>query len=99
MKSEQWQKIDFLFHAALKREPHQRAAFLDQSCAGDELLREEVEGLIAAHNHAGSFIEGPAFAQATEKKTQNQGETLVGHSFGSYEIVAAIGTGGMGEVY
>jgi eukaryotic-like serine/threonine-protein kinase len=99
MKPDQWQEINLLFHSALEREPSQRAAFLDRACDGDESLRKEVEAFIAAHDQAGNFIEAPAFAVAGEMLRGDQGQSLVGHSFGSYGIVAAIGAGGMGEVY
>lgn len=48
MKPERWQQIDSLFHSALEREPEERAAFLDEACAGDESLRKQVEALLAA---------------------------------------------------
>ena len=60
MKPERWQQLDTLFHSALEREPHDRASFLDEACAGDQQLRREVEALIAANEQAGSFIEKPA---------------------------------------
>ena len=47
MTPERWQEIEELYHAALKREPSQRSAFLKQACAGDEALRREVESLLA----------------------------------------------------
>ncbi len=49
MKPERWQKLDRLFHSALERQPEERAAFLDEACAGDQQLRREVEALIAAN--------------------------------------------------
>jgi len=99
MKPEQWQEINLLFHSALEREPGQRAAFLNQACAGDESLRREVEALIAAHGQAGSFIEAPALAVAAEMLIADQGQPLVGQSFGPYRISTAVGAGGMGDVY
>ncbi len=60
MKPERWQQLDQLFHAALERAPEERAAFLDEACAGDRQLRKEVEALITANEQAGSFIEKPA---------------------------------------
>ncbi len=79
MKPERWQQLDQLFHAALERTPKQRAAFLDEACAGDEGLRKQIEALLAAHEKAGSFIENQAFeveaqalaAQEAKPKSSN----------------------------
>ena len=60
MKPEHWHQLDELFHAALEREPEERAAFLKEACRGDEELRKKVEALVAANEQAGSFIEKPA---------------------------------------
>jgi serine/threonine protein kinase/tetratricopeptide (TPR) repeat protein len=38
----------------------ERQAYLDQACAGDPDLRQEVESLLRAHDAAGSFLETPA---------------------------------------
>ena len=35
MEPERWKKLEVLFHAALARAETQRAAFLDEVCAGD----------------------------------------------------------------
>jgi serine/threonine protein kinase len=37
----------------------ERRAYLDQACAGDLELRQKVEGLLRAHDEAGSFLEKP----------------------------------------
>ena len=47
MTPDRWQQIEQLFHAALEREPAQRAAFLRDACAADDGLRREVESLLA----------------------------------------------------
>ena len=41
-----WQEIDRIFAESLELEPSARAAFLDEACGGDELLRQEVESLL-----------------------------------------------------
>ena len=43
MTHERWQLIDKLLEDALERGTNERAAFLDQACAGDEALRRKVE--------------------------------------------------------
>ncbi|MFO1043486.1 MAG: protein kinase [Planctomycetaceae bacterium] len=53
--------LDSLFISALEIESAtERAAFLDQACAGDVALRAEVDRLLASNNQAGSFLAKPA---------------------------------------
>src|SRR5262249_8336642 len=99
MNAEQWQQINSLFHAALERDPAQRPAFLAQACAGDELMRREVESLIASHEQSDSFIASLASDLAAGLLAESQASLVAGQSIGHYEIVALLGTGGMGEVY
>jgi Tol biopolymer transport system component/predicted Ser/Thr protein kinase len=96
---ERWQRIDEVLEAALERGPTRWAAFLDEACAEDEELRREVESLLRAHEQAGSFIEGPPAEAAGELLGGNDAGLLVGRKLGHYEIIALLGTGGMGEVY
>src|SRR6266550_4664875 len=98
MESERWQQIKTLLQSALECEPGERTAFLDEACAGDSSLRDEVESLIASHEQAGGFIESPAFELMAES-LGDQPDPLAGQSFGPYQIIARIGIGGMGEVY
>ena len=50
MKPEHRQQLDEVFRSALQREPGERAAFLDEACAGDDALRKQIEGLLAARD-------------------------------------------------
>jgi hypothetical protein len=53
-----------IFAAALEKgDPAERAAFLDEACAGDPALRREVEALLQSHEAAGCFLEQPALGQ------------------------------------
>jgi serine/threonine protein kinase/Tol biopolymer transport system component len=106
MKPERWERIESIFHKALEAEESRRAAVLEESCAGDEDLRREVESLLAHHNESGSFIETPAFADADASPLRPHSsrslnpksglaETVIGH----YRVLGKIGGGGMGVVY
>ena len=97
---ERWLEVDGIVEAALDLEPAERPAFVRRACAGDEDLRREVETLLA-HDRTDSFLETPAVADsgpASETATLSQ-PTLVGRQVGPFEVVARIGSGGMGEVY
>ena len=48
-----------VFIEALKVSVHERPAFLQQACAGDEKLRQKVEALLRVHDRLGNFLEEP----------------------------------------
>ena len=99
MTPERWQQIDEIFHAALEREPSQRAEFVARACPGDESLRNEVESLIAAHGQTGGFFEPAPSALAADLLGEDPGESMLGRMIGHYKILSLLGVGGMGEVY
>jgi serine/threonine protein kinase/Tfp pilus assembly protein PilF len=91
------QEIDAIFAAALDREPAERAAFLDDACDGDEVLRREVESLLA-NDIPESLVEGYAVQEATRLLKKKAGE-LTSVRIGRYQIIRSLGVGGMGRVY
>jgi serine/threonine protein kinase/Tol biopolymer transport system component len=93
-----WERIQELYHAARGRADADRARFLEEACAGDDLLRSEVQGLLDQPVSTGSFVDflgGPAPPQLDGQARA----TLAGRRFGSYQVLALAGRGGMGEVY
>ena len=54
MTPERWQQIKAILAAAIEiAAPLQRATFVESSCAGDPLLRQEVEALLAYADDSG----------------------------------------------
>jgi Tol biopolymer transport system component/predicted Ser/Thr protein kinase len=82
----------------------ERAAALDAACAGNAELRAQVLRLLEADRDAagGSFLERRAIEDAA-RLVASDGPKLPalssGDRLGSYQILALIGKGGMGEVY
>ena len=52
MTAERWEQVKQLYDSALKRATDERAAYLEQVCAGDAELRREVESLLAYETRA-----------------------------------------------
>jgi eukaryotic-like serine/threonine-protein kinase len=86
-----------IFIAALERETHDRQAFLNEACAGNLLLRERVEKLLASNQHAIDFLDQPAGRLAP---TTNQTPLArPGTQIGPYKLREQIGEGGFGVVF
>jgi eukaryotic-like serine/threonine-protein kinase len=99
MKTEDWQQIEDVFHAALNVEAEHRSAYLATACGGDESLRLEVESLLKAFETEESFMEQPAMSLGMKILSEGAVEELTGKTVGSYKILRQLGRGGMGEVY
>src|SRR5882724_5436358 len=99
MTPAQLRTIEEIYRAALDQKPDQIGAFLGTACEGDELLRREVEALLASRQRAGSFIETSVVGLATGIIENRQADLLVGRTIGHYKISKRIDTGGMGDVY
>ena len=99
MTPDRWKRIEDLLQSALEREPEDRAAFLDAACAGDEVMRKEVESLLASSEQVQSFIESPAVKDAAAVLGETNYNSMLGRRIGPYQIISMLGAGGMGEVY
>jgi eukaryotic-like serine/threonine-protein kinase len=103
MDPERWRRIEELYHSALELKSDQRESYLNEACAGDLLLRKEVERLVERQSEAEDFIERPALEVAARALADDRGAepapdfsgTLLSH----YRVIKKIGIGGMGEVY
>lgn len=95
---EKWQKIEEIFHTAIAQSTQERLNYLNQICAEDPTLRQEVESLLAFSEEAqdiGFLKDAPVLNNSLWSL-----EALIGQIIdGKYRIEKQLGQGGMGAVY
>lgn len=107
MDADRWRQIETLYAAAQALAAEERPAFLAANCAGDDLLRLELESLLEASPaiHTGSALAGAVSADqvSTHTHVAVQGSEVPfgapGSRIGRFVIHGRLGTGGMGEVF
>jgi len=91
--------------AAAIADPVRRQAFLDRECRGNDVLRREIEKLLAAHLVSNPLDQPPQDLANTGLYHEPAGEKRSvitegpGTIIGSYKLMEKIGEGGMGLVF
>jgi hypothetical protein len=78
MKSDRWQRIEELYHSAREQGESQRSAFLDEVCAADEALREEIESLLATRERSERSDGITSIGDSSEEDSRTAGSIPVG---------------------
>ena len=92
--SDRWRRVEEICHAALERDAPARAEFLADACGADDDLRREVETLLARAQTADGFLAAPIGAVAAGVIC-TEARFATGARLGAYEIVGALGAGGL----
>jgi eukaryotic-like serine/threonine-protein kinase len=95
VQAERWKKVEELFDAAQRQPANQRAEFLRHACPHDAELCAEVETLLKAAESRDQLLDGSPLSSVAERAPALK----PGDKLGSFQIVALIGRGGMGEAY
>ncbi len=102
MSPEHLQKVEEIFLEAVEISGSEdRSRFLDEACANDISLRNEVENLIRQDANAENFLLRPLVEESGIHVFADlfENDPLIGKHVGKYEILREIGAGGMGAVY
>jgi serine/threonine protein kinase len=102
MTPERYRRLCELFDQALQRPPAERAAFLDQACAGDAALRAELDAMLRHDERAQGeklFQEPCPVTGDLIPSAEEADDPLVGGRVGPYVVLERLGSGGMGSVY
>jgi eukaryotic-like serine/threonine-protein kinase len=95
--ADRWAIVERIYHEAVELPVAQRGAFLESACDGDHVLRHELESLLA--NDGLSTLDRSALDVAARAVAHDLTPSWEGQTIRSYEILALLGAGGMGEVY
>src|SRR5262245_59401257 len=93
------EREEVLFETALKFSTNERAAYLEESCAGNLELRRRVESLLFAFDRATGFMEKPAVDFHVGNSLPAFQTEKLGERIGRYKLLEQIGEGGCGVVY
>jgi serine/threonine protein kinase len=79
--------------------PEEQARYLDEACAGDTVLRQRVEDLLAKHSEPDGFMAEPAVQNAPTAASPDPVGEGPGTVIDRYKLLEKLGEGGFGTVY
>ena len=99
MNSEDFNKIETIYHKALEIPFAERAEFVRKACGGNAEMLSEVESLLRFNKTSDELLSDAAEKLIVEMISEEDEIDFTHKQIGRYKILRKIGKGGMGTVY
>ncbi len=101
LSKEKWARARDIYAELMDAPETERPALLQRLCRGEREIESELQGLLAAHEKAGSFLHEPAAIPLDDVPSESAGRDLSSGTVlaGRFHILRLLNSGGMGTVY
>jgi tetratricopeptide (TPR) repeat protein len=97
MTPEEWRHVKAILEGVLDQPAEERESYIASACAGDATLRARVTALAEAAERDGGMLDASNAVAAGAEVPETPSRK--GERVGAYELLAEIGSGGMGTVH
>jgi pSer/pThr/pTyr-binding forkhead associated (FHA) protein len=80
MNQERWKRIDDIYNKAMDLQPGRREAFVNEACAGNEELLDQINRLLESSDQESGFLDSPAIEIAAKAIANDREANLFGET-------------------
>jgi serine/threonine protein kinase len=101
LSPEKWTRVRDIYAQLMDTPDSERLALMQRLCQGEREIESELQGLLSAHEKAGSFLHEPAAIALMHVQSEGAGRDLSSGTVlvDRFQIQRHLNMGGMGSVY